>query len=75
MVDEFQITAQLVWAIGRQRVTPAKPVAIDEGDPAQHLAIIHPGLAVAIGEARALLRHQPVRQPIKLADIRSPRRA
>lgn len=39
----------LVRPVGRQRIPPAQAVAIDEDDPAQHTAVIHPRLAVALG--------------------------
>jgi hypothetical protein len=35
---------------GRRRIAPAQSVTIDEGDPAQHPAIIHPRLPWPLGK-------------------------
>lgn len=66
------IVQRLVQSIDRRLIAPAQPVTIDEDDPAQHPAIIHPRLAVALGETGPPASHLLVCQPIQIAHIQSP---
>lgn len=49
--DEL-VVKRLVRAVDRRRVAPAKAIALDENDPAQNLAVIHPRLATRPREMR-----------------------
>jgi hypothetical protein len=57
------IVERLVRTESRRRDAPAKPVPIDEDDPAQDAAIIYPGPAVALREIGFQPSHLLVRQP------------
>lgn len=66
------VVQRLVRAIVLRRITPARPVAVDENDPAQHPPVIHPWPAVALRKIRPKPRHLLVRQPVQVAHDQSP---
>lgn len=62
----------LVRPVFRRRIAPPQTIAIDEDNAAQHLPVVHTGLAVRLREKRFKLGHLRVAQPVEIAHITAP---
>ena len=60
------ILERLVRAIGRRRVPPPQPVAVDEDNPTRHTSVIDAGFAMGLREEGLKTRHLRLRQPEKI---------
>lgn len=68
------VVERLRRAIGRRRVLPHQPIALDEDYPAQHPPVIDPRPASGLRKERAQPLYLRICQPVKLAQDPSPSR-
>ncbi len=63
------IVERLRRAIGRERMLPHQPIALNEGNAAQQAPFIDAWLAMALGKEGFQTRHLRVRQPEKVVHL------